>query len=389
MNMTQQGIAALLRSAITGETLPMPEGFDLAKAMDTVKAHHIHNLIYDGAVRCGLDKTTQPMQALFRVYLRNLTKSEGQLRQLRHIFAAFDENGIDYMPLKGCRMKPLYPKPELRLMGDADILIRREQYERITPIMESLGYKFRLESDHELVWQHPQLMVELHKWVIPSYNKDFYAWFGDGWRLAAEKDGTCYSMKPEDEWIYLFTHFAKHFRDGGIGCRHVVDLWVYLRSHPALDEGYVRGELEKLRLVDFYDNILALLELWFADGPGDEKAELITEFIFDSGSWGGAESKLLSQGVMRSKHALPGTEGKAAYLWHHLFLKREYMEQEYPVLKKHPWLLPAMWVHRPVKRLISDGNRLHVHKKNLDKISRDSVHSRERMLQYIGLDYWF
>ena len=45
------------------------------------------------------------------------------------------------MPLKGCNMKALYPSPELRVMGDADILIRVEQYDRIRPIIQSLGFE--------------------------------------------------------------------------------------------------------------------------------------------------------------------------------------------------------------------------------------------------------
>ena len=389
MNLTQRGIAILLRCAVTGEKLPLPEGFDLGQAMDTVNAHHIHTLFFEGAVRCGLDKKSEPMQRLFQIYLRSLAKSEGQLRQLKRIFAAFDEAGVDYMPLKGSRMKYRYPKPELRTMGDADILIRREQYDRITPIMEALGFTFSHESDHELIWLHPQLMVELHKWVIPSYNEDFYAYFGDGWRLATVCHGTRYAMKPEDEWIYMLTHFAKHFRDGGIGCRHVVDLWVFLRSNPGLDEGYIAGELEKLRLAEFYDNIRALTGVWFADGAGDDRTELMTDYIFASGSWGDEDSKLLSREVKRSKHALPGMDGKAVYLWQQLFLKREYMERDYPVLKKHPWLLPALWAYRPVKRLIIDGHKLDLHKKNLEVISKESVRSREQMLQFVGLDYWF
>ena len=389
MNMTQRGIATLLRSAITGEKLPLPEGFDLAEAMGAVDAHHIHTLVFEGAARCGLDKKSESMQRLFQIYLRNLAKSEGQLRQLKRIFTAFDEAGIEYMPLKGSRMKYRYPKPELRAMGDADILIRREQYEQITPIMEGLGFRFSHESDHELIWLHPQLMVELHKWVIPSYNEDFYAYFGDGWRLATVKDGTRYAMKPEDERIYFLTHFAKHFRDGGIGCRHVVVLWVFLRNNPGLVEAYISGELEKLRLGEFDRNIRAMIGAWFGEDAGDDRTELMTDYIFASGSWGDEDSKLLSREVKRSKHALPGMEGKAVSLWQQLFLKREYMERDYPVLKKYPWLLPAMWAYPPVKRLIIDGHKLDLHKKNLEVISKESVRSREQMLRFVGLDYWF
>ena len=389
MNTIQQGIVTLLRSAITSEVLPLPEGFAISAAMDTVNAHHIHTLIYEGAVRCGIDKSSEPMQQLFHAYLRILSRSEGQLRQLQRLYAAFDEAKIDYMPLKGSWMKALYPKPELRLMGDADILIRREMHEQIAPVMEQLGFTFKLESDHELIWLHPQLMVELHKWVIPSYNKDFFAYFGDGWKLATQQEGTRYSMTAEDEWIYLLTHFAKHFRDGGIGCRHGVDLWVYLRANPDLDENYIRAELEKLQLLDFYDNIRALISFWFCDGPGSEKTDLISDFIFNSGSWGTSDSKLLSQEVKRSKHALPGMEGKALYVWQQMFPKLEDMYEGYPILKKHPWLLPAMWVYRPVKRLLIDGRSLDAHRKNLEVISRESVRSREQMLQYVGLDYHF
>ena len=58
-------------------------------------------------------------------------------------------------------------------------------------------------------------------------------------------------MTPEDEFIYLFTHFAKHYRDGGIGCRYVVDLWVFLRNNPTMDPEKIKRELDKLQLREF------------------------------------------------------------------------------------------------------------------------------------------
>ena len=55
-----------------------------------------------------------------------------------------------------------------------DILIRPEQYDRIVPILEQLNFREKNETDHELVWIHDDLYLELHKRLIPSYNKDFY-----------------------------------------------------------------------------------------------------------------------------------------------------------------------------------------------------------------------
>ena len=58
----------------------------------------------------------------------------------------------------------------MRTMGDADILIKTEQYERIVPIMNRLGYLPGVESNHECVWDKKNMLhVELHKMLIQSY----------------------------------------------------------------------------------------------------------------------------------------------------------------------------------------------------------------------------
>lgn len=389
MNVAQQGIIMLLKSAITGEELALPEGFDIEAAYPQIKRHHMITMIYDGAVRCGVSRQTPVMQKLFQSYCKAMLVSEGQMREIGRIFAAFDENGVDYMPLKGSKMKALYPKPELRIMGDADILIRMEQYEKIIPIMESLGFTAKLESDHELIWQSDSLYLELHKRLIPSYNEDFYAYFGDGWQMGKCKDGTRYSMTTEDEFIYLFTHFAKHFRDGGIGCRHVVDLWVYLRANPDMNEAMVRAELEKLQLLDFYGNIRRLIAVWFEDVPTDDKIEFITEFVFASGSWGQMGSGILSQAVKNAKHSMPGVSGRMQYILEHLFPSVEGVREKYTILKKAPWLLPAVWVYRPFYKLLVEPKTLKQHGKNLDTLSQENLETRQHLLNYVGLDYNF
>ena len=169
----QQGILRLLYSAVTGEIQTLPEGFDLAQAMPIIKAHQIGNLVYYGAANCGIDTKLPVMQELFSVTYKCMLINERQRAELKRLTDAFDANGIHYMPIKGILMKELYPKSDMRIMGDADILIKVEQYDRIVPIVEALGYHFVVETDHELVWENPGLHLELHKRLIPDYNRDF------------------------------------------------------------------------------------------------------------------------------------------------------------------------------------------------------------------------
>ena len=389
MTTTQQGIITLLKSAVTGQSLPLPEGFDLETAYTPVRRHHMDALLYEGAVRCGIPREEPIMQQLLRSYCRCLIISEGQLSETKRIFDAFDKNGIDYLPLKGVNMKPRYPKPELRSMGDADVLIRLEQRQQIDAILRDLGFTFQQETDHEIIWRSKQLFLELHKHLIPSYNKDLHPYFGTGWQLARHRAMGLHTMSPEDEFLFHFTHFTKHYRDGGIGCRYVADLWVFLRTFPDLKLSQVEQELEKLQLLEFYSNIRRLMDYWFADGPGSEKLDYITDFIFSSGSWGQMESKTLSRAVRDAKHSPLGFSGRLLYLWQTAFPPANVLRDKYKVLYKAPWLLPVVWLLRPFYKLLFEFSSLKKQERNLEALTKENLRDRRRMLQYVGLDYRF
>lgn len=182
------GVIALVKSALTNEKIPLPEDFSILEAAKISTKHRIESLIYYGAVNCGIPKDDPVMKKLFRSVCAALFVSENQLREIERVFLSFEENSIEYMPLKGLVLKELYPKKDMRSMSDADVLICVEQYPKIKEIMLSLGFSEKIESDHELIWESPLLTLELHKRLIPSYNEDFFAYFGDGWQLAKKSN---------------------------------------------------------------------------------------------------------------------------------------------------------------------------------------------------------
>ncbi len=389
MNTIQRGIITLLKSAVTGQAYALPEGFDMTEAYSVLKRHHMSTLVYDGAVHCGIDRGLPVMHKLFQNYVQLMLISERQMAQVEKITAAFQQAGVDHMLLKGCVMKARYPKPELRVMGDADILIRPEQYAKIIPILNELGFCEKYETDHELVWTHNDLFLELHKRLIPSYNKDFHVYFGDSWRLAKVRNGSQYSMTAEDEIVYLFTHYAKHFRDGGIGCRHVVDLWVYLRSVSGLDEDYVQRELKKFGMLKFYLHTRELLEVWFGDAPETNMSAFLTDVVFNSGSFGLSDQRVVSRAVRDKGHSILGINSRLLYLWQTAFPPVMVLRDKYTVLKKAPWLLPLVWLVRPFYKVLVERNTLGAQEQYLQALSEENVAARRALLHEIGLDYNF
>lgn len=387
MDTTQRLTAALLKAAVTGQAQPLPEGYALEDALPVIKKQGLATLAYEGAALCGISRQEPVMQELFRLYYAILLVSERQMGQVEAVCRAFEENGIDYLPFKGCVMKTLYPKPELRVMGDADILIRFEQYPKIRPLMEGLGFAMETESDCEQIWTCPALYLELHKCLVQPSHRDYYAYFGDGWGRAVHKAGFRYDFRPEDMYVYLFMHYAKHYRSGGIGCRHVLDIWMHRRANPHLDEDYVNRELEKLHLRDFHANTLRLLDHWFGEGETDAVVDFMTRRIFSGGAYGNSRDYHVFVELSRAKDSDNVKHARLGYTLRLLFPGLPQMRKKYPILEKYPILLPFGWMVRGGAVLLGHREKLTA-AANVGKLVTDeALNAHQEALRFVGLDF--
>ncbi len=390
MTIEDQAIITLIRSGIINKKCILPANFDLACCMEQLRRHQIRALAYQGAVCCGLPKNTPAMQSLFRDYVQALMQSERQMRAVQRLCTAFEEYGIDYLPLKGCKLKKLYPNPELRSMGDADILIRREQYDRILTILQEQGYEEEVGAEHTCNWKSPELYLELHLSLVPneSQTSDLYSYVGDPWKRAVRMEGHCYAMRPEDEYLFLFIHFVKHYRMSGIGCRHLTDLWVYRRANPQMDEDYLQAELNKMNLLVFHKNLIRTAESWFEDGPADEVTQLITARILESGCWGIFSSWVLAEGARRN--AIDRKNHGSLYTAFLIaFPRAKDLEKVYPILRKCPFLLPVFWLVRAVDVLRLRRRNIALRKLELKLVTPENVAAYEADMQKVGLHYSF
>ena len=387
---TKRGIFVLIKSALTGEALPLPEGFQLEQVRALAVKHQIQNLIYYGAVNCGIDRGSAVMRELFSATCRYLYIDERQRWELEKLYGVFDENGISYLPLKGVVLKSLYPRPDMRIMGDADILIRVEQYDKIRQLMIQLGFTEKVESDHELIWTKPSLYLELHKRVIPSYNHDYAAYFGDGWRLAQPGEPeNRFRMSREDNLIYLLTHFAKHYRDGGIGIRHLTDLYVYRRAYPQLDEAYVKAELGKLQLVVFYENVCRTIAVLFETAEETKETALITQMILGSGVYGSEEGHIAAQGVRDKAYGKTAKQVRSKHWRQLVFLPYQDMCKKYPLVEKCALLLPVMWIVRWVQALTGKQQNIRNQRRRMKIMTAQRIDSYEQALRAVGLAFNF
>lgn len=386
MNEIQQGLLVLIKSAVDKQPMALPEGFSMDAAEKQIYRHQIVGLAYEGAVLCGISQQDPVMVRLFQKYYQQILRNQKQTAALNKLFETFDANGIDYLPVKGLDMKALYPDPAMRTMGDADVLIRMEQYDRIKPLMLELGYTEGKPTGNELIWDCPALHLELHRQPMSSYHPDIQRYYGDGWKLAKPLKNNRYTYTAEDMYIFLFVHFVKHYRRAGIGLRHVLDIWLYREQNPALDYAYVRRELETLRLNAFHENLLRLIDYWFKDGEADEVIAYISEFIHSSGSWGSHENQTRFMAVKKKKL---GEEQRSRFFWGLvlIFPGLSTMKTKFPFLKKAPWLLPVMWPVRWIRVLLFQHKDITCIQEDWKYSSGKEMNAYEEALHYVGLHY--
>lgn len=393
MDSLHLGIITLLRSALNREKLTLPDSFHLADALGLIQYHQLIGLALQGATLCGIPKNDPTIVKMTLSFCQTLQQSRRQMEKLEEIYGLFDDANIDYLPVKGAVIKPLFPKPEYRLMGDADILIHPEQYPQIQKLMTQAGMTHTGETDYELVWSCPNLTLELHKRLIATHNKDYHAYYGDGWPSFCQKGpGASYRLRNEDHYIYLLVHFAKHYREGSISAKNICDFWVCKNAWADMDEAYITGQLKKLKLLKFYRNIEDLLAAWFRGAEFTHAAELITQVAFRGAIYSHEESERVSTVLKMQKQNDSLAGNKLFWLLKRLFPPIRIMECSHPVLKKFPILLPFFWIARLCRMALRDRQRVKQGISNMKEVSHldnDALSYYEAQLHAVGLDFNF
>ncbi len=385
LNKQELGLIALVRSAMQGRSFALPEGFSLPALFPVIRKHQIAPIILRALDYYDFPEAVVCRQKLLQSTAQSLLVSENQSLEAQQIYEAFEKAQVDYAPLKGSLIKQLYPQENLRSMADVDILVRVSQLDRFDPIMQALGYERETESDHEYNWRKGYVHIELHKSLVPSYDTDYYAYYGDGWKLFRRSEGCRFEMSVEDQFVYLFTHYAKHFRDGGIGVKHLTDLWVLREAKPEMDEKYIMSELKKLRLDEFYRNVRKTFDFWFADGELTENVERITHEIISGGAYGKAESNRMAEAIRNAPNNSKGS--KFRWTMRKIFLPYKNMCMKYPFLRYVPFLLPIMWVVRWITALVCKPKTLKQDVKNARSMSQESVDAYRVYLASLGLQF--
>lgn len=260
--------------------------------------HNVGGIFYSKLKNYDLNK--KYMQGLEMRFYSELALFQRRNIALNSLKKVFNENNLNHICVKGVQIAPLYPNPELRTMGDMDILIEKEDRERSHELLLKDGAEYVPEESNELVWayKYKNCCFEIHTNLVSDNitmnGIDFKEYFAVASKHKKQENNCTFVLEDEYNIVYTIFHIAKHFYSSGCGIRMLMDLPMLIRnSKESLSWDYIWKEFDKLKLTGFASKIFMLCEEWFGEFGVKyskkvkfENIETIEEYILSGGVFG-------------------------------------------------------------------------------------------------------
>lgn len=382
---TNQMLFALLRSAIRGTQLTEEErnnySSEMLREMTRISTKHdVTHLLASGLKKNNLiaKENVEIEKYIFKAVFR----CEQLKYEYNNICDVLENARIPFLPLKGMVIRKYYPEEWMRTSCDIDILVHHEDLDKaVCCLSAQLQYTEIKRATHDVSIYSPSgVHIEIHFDLVEEGRANNAA---DVLKLVwkdaeLHKGSSCwYEMSDAFFYFYHIAHMAKHFETGGCGIRPFIDLWLLEQQNNA-NQAERNALLSKGGLLKFAEVSRALCRMWFDNYKSDKLLLQMQDFILRGGVYGSADNRVA---LMQKKKG-----GRIGYIFSRAFIPFAKLKRYYPVLKKHPWLMPFMQIRRWFMMLDSKvakmANREINANKNLDKEKAEEMHN---LLDGIGL----
>ncbi len=379
-------LLALLRYAIKGEALDLGAVMEslsskkLATLFKVAKKHDVAHLVAYALEQNGFSLEGDTWQAFLNEKEQAKLRYEMLQADINEIFACFDSEGIDYIPLKGAVVRAYYPEPWMRTSCDIDILVREIDLGRAVGALAD-KHAYRVDGKKTLndisLYSPFGMHLELHHNIKETIDK-YDELLTQVWAFSQKSDENRHMCFQSNEFMlfYLTAHMAYHFIGGGCGLRSVLDMWL-LKGKLALNDVELKALLEKAELDKFYQAIMELGEYWFENQLTVSSTVLEMEkYILLGGAYGTSKQGAAFKQVKKG--------GKFKYFWSRVFMPYKSLVILYPVIKKHKILTPFCQIARWFS-VIFKGKRIKKEIKAVTAVSKEQVDSVRALLNQLGL----
>lgn len=348
MEKTKICMLGCLRAYFNKTQYNLGEDDDIKALYNMSRSHNLAPIVFSVIKNDSVLRNNNAVyQAFENDFYDAVVRYDLQKSVIDNITDILTKNGINHIYFKGSEIKEYYPVPELRSMGDVDLLIKTDDRSEVKKLLTQNGYELLEDNGPVYSYGKDGVLIEVHTSIVNGKvgSKDAQQYYKNAYDFAVF-DGCVGRFEPTYHLAYLIVHIAHHFWFYGAGAKMILDLAVMIR-HFGVDPDGVLGILEQIGLDDFAKVILSVCYKWFGVGKCYVDDTQDTEdFLMNFGAFGNVNRNV---GVIVRRKALE--EGKKSTFSAKLafaFPSYEKMKN-IPYMKfmeGRPYLLLWGWIYR-------------------------------------------
>lgn len=370
MNNAEKQFVDILSAGIRGKVADkIYENVEWDEVIDLANKHKVEGIIYLALRKSNLVSNVGEKRI-------NLLKQKAAITgigQSRHIsglsivFNKIIEENIPVIVLKGLVVRDFYPQPDQRTMSDADILVHKDDVEKVKQLLIDMGYIFLEDhkaSHHIALVHHKYPVIEVH-WNLfkrDGFSNDLEHYERLIWNRAIKVnigEAEVLSLSYEDLALHLCMHMAAHLAATGFGVRQLCDLVLLVEKKG--EEIDWNSFIMKARMYGFekFSLIMFLLckELFQMEIPKQLEVKSVNnkkyvsaliDEIFESGVHGKKEmaNQFATQVAFNFEDKdSNATLGAIKRYFRFIFPRIDDMSDKYSYAKKFKILAPIAWIH--------------------------------------------
>ena len=350
MDKEQKYLIELSRAYLDEERISLKGDIDYKRLYSLAREHNLCGVLYC-AVKNAESKDVIEKELFNRLentFFDLVYTSNMQVQTLGEVKELLSQAQIRFVLFKGAVLRNLFPVAESRSMGDTDLLIDKENRNKVKELLTANG--FICKSSNGPVWDYEKngVLFEIHTSALngKAGSGDVKEHFENAIERAVF-NGYEGAFPDEYHFEYLIAHIAHHFCFYGAGIKLVLDLAAVLKKcNVNLDR--VLLNLNECELSDFARVILSVCFKWYGVGRDFGISTQKTEdFLACHGAFGNSNR---STAAVLERRAIEenASSGKISSKMRLLFPSYEKMK-EIPYIKfieDRPYLTPLAWAYR-------------------------------------------
>ncbi len=376
-----------LRGALRDETLDWVDvtAEEMENVVGLAQEHHVLPMIFEAVYNSPGAKAMPEWLYSFcqRTTVHSVMGQALKTGEFLELSSLFRQRGLRPLVVKGIVCRNLYPKPDYRLSGDEDVFCGEQQFRDCHKAMIDFGMEPSAPDldDYEVPYRKDDgaLYIELHKSLFAKKSDVFgqcNALFEDAFRRSVDieiQGQPVATMGFTDHMLYLIVHAFKHFLHSGFGIRQVCDMALFANAYGSqIDWSAVLDKCRWLRAEKFAAALFRIGEKYLVFDPEKacfpdfwkeiqvDEGALLEDLLY-GGIYGSADRSRVHSSNMTLNAVAKDKQGKKVRrgLVRTVFPSAKSIENRFPYLHNHPWLLPVAWTSRIfgyAKESITDPN---------------------------------